>query len=51
MSIKKTIEPDLKFLKEIRERLNIGINEHDPTQTEFALRMIDDWIDELTGSK
>lgn len=38
---------DLEFLKEIQERLSIGIERGDPTQVEYAREMIRDWIEEL----
>ncbi len=38
---------DLKFLKEIRAKLLRGAEEGDVTETEFAMEMIDDWINEL----
>ena len=38
---------DLKFLKEIRKKLLRGEEKGDVTETQFAMQMIDDWIDEL----
>lgn len=37
---------DLKFLKEIREKLIRG-HDGDVTDLQFAMQMIDDWIGEL----
>lgn len=42
---------DLGFLKELRYRVQIGFDENDIAQIEYALKMIDDWIDELTPNK
>lgn len=39
---------DLSFLKELRSRVQDGFARRDVGQIEFALKMIDDWIDELT---
>ena len=40
-------ENDLNFLKELRQHVEIG--SRDTTQHEIALKMIDNWIDELEG--
>lgn len=39
---------DLSFLTELRERVQDGFDRRDVGQIEFALKMIDDWICELT---
>lgn len=39
---------DIDFLKEIREKIQTGFDKKDPTLIEYGLKMIDDWIDELT---
>ena len=39
---------DIAFLKELRGRVRDGFDRRDVGQIEFALKMIDDWIDELT---
>ena len=43
--LKKQSEKDLKFLKEIKERLIKS--ERDITQKEYVMKMIEDWIFEL----
>jgi hypothetical protein len=40
-------QADLKFLKEMRERLNDGWDRKDVTQIEFVQTMLEDWIDKL----
>ena len=45
-----TIEKDLEFLKEIKQRLETGIEKRDPEQLKYALKMVDDWIDEIETS-
>lgn len=39
---------DIAFLNELRGRVQDGFNRRDVGQIEYALKMIDDWIDELT---
>lgn len=38
---------DLCFLKEIRQKMIDGLERSDPTQIDYAKKMIEDWIDEL----
>jgi hypothetical protein len=45
MSVEK--QSDLSFLKEMREKLQSGWDNKDPTSFEFGMTMIQDWIDEL----
>jgi hypothetical protein len=42
---------DLAFLKELKVRLQDGRERKDSTQIDYALKMIDDWIDELNNNK
>ena len=42
---------DVAFLQELRERVQDGFNRKDVGQIDYALKMIDDWIDELTANK
>jgi hypothetical protein len=45
--IESTKEKDCSFLKEIREKLTRAFEKRDIAAREMALKMIDDWIDEL----
>jgi predicted metalloprotease with PDZ domain len=38
---------DYEFLKEIKQHLSQGINHNDPSELQYALKMIEDWIDEF----
>ncbi len=41
---------DLKFLKEMQARMNLGFS-GDRNQFTFVQKMIVDWIDDLTGKQ
>jgi hypothetical protein len=47
----KQNKKDLNFLREIRGHLFRGIDKRDPTEIQYALKMIDDWIDELEAAR
>ncbi len=38
---------DLKFLKEIRDKIVNGLDRNDPERIKYALKMVNDWIDEI----
>lgn len=48
--IKHQHDTDIKFLKEIKDRVIKGVHDKDYAQIEHALDMIDDWISELGGN-
>lgn len=39
---------DICFLKELKNRIHIAFTSKDVTQIDYAFKMIDDWVDELT---
>ena len=44
------MEDDLKFLTEMKEKLEQAICRKDATLFEYVLQMIQDWIEELEAS-
>lgn len=41
------MQDDYAFLIEIREKLKLSRDNRDPTQLDYAMKMIEDWISEL----
>jgi len=44
------MEDDLKFLREMKEKLEQAICRKDATLFEYVLQMIQDWMEELEAS-
>jgi hypothetical protein len=38
---------DADFLKEIKEHFDKGVDKKDPTEIEYAQKMINDWVNEI----
>lgn len=41
---------DILFLSELKTHIELGSN-GDPTHTEYAIKMVDDWLNELKEAK